>query len=130
MIARPTPKRNHYSIYVFLFFLGTFASTAGCESYTSVDDKGRVVVHHIGYVKLVKPPVYPNDKEINVTGASLIGFSVGNGFTVGYKRNEFIQVPMDCRVLVIVENSEQFSHLLNEFSALKGGDICATVSPN
>jgi hypothetical protein len=59
----------------------------------------------------------------------MVGFSVGDGFTLGYKRNEYIQVPMDCRVLIVVENAEQFQHMMDELAdKISGEDICATVS--
>ena len=101
---------------------------SGCAS-TTVDEKGRVVVHHFGYVKIIKPPVYPNNNEINVTGAKLIGFSVGSGLTIGYKAEEVIRVPLDCKVLIVVKDADQFKHLLNEITKIQGDDICATVSP-
>jgi len=101
----------------------------GCASMTSIDEKGRVVIHHFGYVKVIKPPVYPKNKEINVSGVSVLGFSVGEGLTIGYKNSEFVKVPIDCRVLVIVDDSSQFSHLLTEISNIQGDEICATVSP-
>ena len=112
-----------------ILLISTSVLFAQACAYTSVDEKGRTVIHNFGYVKLVKPPIYPNKSEINVTGVELIGFSVGEGFTLGYKSNEIIQVPLDCRVLIIVENSEQFEHLLKEFKIIKGDNICATISP-
>ena len=104
-------------------------SLLGCASHTTIDEKGRVVVHHFGYVQIVKPPIYPPDKKMNVTGVKLLGFSVGDGFTFGYKNNEYIEVPTDCRVLIVVNDSAQFEHLLNEISSIKEGDLCATISP-
>lgn len=66
---------------------------------------------------------------MNVTGVKLLGFSVGDGFTLGYQNSERIEVPTDCRVLVIVNDSSQLEHLLNEMSLIKGEEICATISP-
>jgi len=101
---------------------------SGCASMTSVDDKGRVVVHHFGYTKIIKPPIFPDNNKINITGAKLLGFSIGEGFTIGYKSHEIIRVPLDCKVLIVVENSTQFQHLLDEVTSIKGDDICVTVS--
>jgi len=100
----------------------------GCST-TSVDENGRVVVHNFGYVKIIKPPTYPKEKTINVTGTKLIGFSIGDGFTFGYKKNEVIHVPTDCRVLVIVNNEKQLQHMIKEMSLIGEGEICATISP-
>jgi hypothetical protein len=101
----------------------------GCTSTSTIDDKGRVVIHNFGYVKIIKPPVYPAAREINVTGARLLGFSVGDGFTLGYKSSEIIQVPTDCRVLVVVKDDKQLKHLINEFKLIGEEEICATISP-
>lgn len=65
---------------------------------------------------------------MNVTGYQLIGFSVGEGFTLGYKSNQLIQVPTDCRVLVVVSDQEQFKHLLNHLDHIGATDLCATIS--
>ena len=130
IVKQLMPERKYSCYFVFVLIFSMLVLQLGCASYTSIDDKGRVVVHHFGYVKLVKPPVYPNNMEINVTGVTLVGFSVGDGFTLGYKNSKLIQVPMDCRVLIIVKDAAQFNHMLDEFSdVIKGEDICATVSP-
>lgn len=99
-----------------------------CASHTTIDENGRVVIHNFGYVKIIKPPVYPASKTIDVTGARLFGFSVGEGFTIGYKANEYMQIPADCRVLVIVKDENQLKHLINEMSLIGKEEICATIS--
>lgn len=101
---------------------------SGCASKTIVDEHGRVVIHNFGYVKIVKPPVFPAEKAINVTGAELVGFSVGDAFTIGYKSSEFMNIPIDCRVLVVVKNAVQLQHLINEFSLIGEDEVCATIS--
>ncbi|MDS1310744.1 hypothetical protein [Marinobacter xiaoshiensis] len=58
-----------------------------------------------------------------------MGFSIGEGFTLGYKSDEFIQVPTDCRVLVVVNDQVQFKHLLDHIDTIGAKDLCATVSP-
>lgn len=100
----------------------------GCASQATVDEFGRVVIHNFGYVKIIKPPVFPAEKEINVTGARLIGFSIGEGFTLGYKASEYMKIPTDCRVLVVVADKSQLEHLINEFSLIGGNELCATIS--
>lgn len=101
---------------------------SGCAS-TTVDDQGRVVIHSFGYVKIMKPPAYPPEKQINVTGSRLLGFSVGEGFTLGYKENEFIQVSTDCRVLVVVKDTKQLDHMLKEMHLIGEHELCAAISP-
>jgi hypothetical protein len=101
----------------------------GCTSTTIIDEKGRVITHNFGYVKIIKPPKYPTNRDINVTGARLIGFSIGEGFTLGYKSSEFVQIPTNCRVFVVVKDEKQLKHLINEMSLIGKEDICASISP-
>lgn len=108
-----------------------FVSTlllSSCVSQTTVDEYGRIVIHNFGYVKIIKPPAVSLDQEINVTGYKLLGFSVGDGFTLGYKENEYMKIPTDCRLLVIVQDKGQLEHLLSELNSIGENELCATVS--
>ena len=118
-----TPAMNkHWRIILLVFYL------AGCST-TSLDEQGRVVIHNFGYVKIVKSPTFPPEKPINSTNVRLVGFSVGDGFTLGYKETELIQIPTDCRVLVVVKDMKQLDHMLKEMHLLGGHELCATISP-
>ncbi|EGQ7674498.1 TPA: hypothetical protein ACF367_002953 [Vibrio parahaemolyticus] len=112
------------TIYVFVFII----ISTGCTAHTTVDERGRVVIHNFGYVKIIKSPVISVNKEINVTGYKLFGFSVGEGLTLGYKSNEYMSIPMDCRLLIIVQNQNQMEQLLDELDFIEDSEICATVS--
>lgn len=110
-------------------FIFTSIFLSGCAtSHVSVDDKGRTLIHHWGYTRIIKPPLVSPNNELNVTGYQLLGFSVGEGFTLGYKANELIQVPTDCRVLVVVNDQAQFNHLLDHINTIGATDLCATVT--
>jgi hypothetical protein len=101
---------------------------AGCSTKTTVDKDGRIIVHRFGYFKTIQSPVYPENKNINVKGITLIGLSAGEGFTVGYKSNETIEIPLDCRVIVIVKSDSQLQHLIKELNLIGKEDLCAAVS--
>lgn len=111
---------------LYLFVSTLFLSS--CTSQTIVDKYGRIVIHNFGYVKIIKPPVLSSDQEINVTGYKLLGFSVGDGFTLGYKADEYMKIPADCRLLVIVQDKSQLEHLVNELGSIGDMELCATVS--
>lgn len=112
-----------------LAFCSSLALTGCSTSHVTLDEKGRTIIHHWGYTRIVKPPLSQNDAQMNVTGYEVVGFSVGEGFTVGYENNHVIQVPTDCRVLVIVRDQAQFEHLLGQLDLIGAKDLCATVSP-
>jgi hypothetical protein len=100
-----------------------------CTSHTSIDEKGRTVVHHFGYVQVIKPPLIDLNNEMNVTGVTTFGLTVQDGITLGYKENKTISVPLDCRVLVILENKEQLDRFIKHINNIEGEEICSTVSP-
>lgn len=120
---------SRLSGFVLLPLILVSISLAGCAtSHVSVDNKGRTLIHHWGYTRIIKPPLVSPNNELNVTGYQLLGFSVGAGFTFGYKANELIQVPTDCRVLVVVKDQAQFNHLLDHINTIGATDLCVTVT--
>lgn len=100
---------------------------AACSSQATVDKYGRVVIHNFGYTKIIKPPTFPEGKELNATGARLVGLSTGEGLTIGYKSVEYMQIPTDCRVMIVVGNKAQLEHLINELKLVGNSDLCATI---
>lgn len=101
-----------------------------CTSHISIDEKGRTVAHHFGYVQVIKPPLFNNNNsEINVTGVKTFGLTVQNGITLGFEENKTISVPLDCRVLIVVKNKEQLDHFIEHMNNIKGEEICSTVAP-
>lgn len=100
-----------------------------CTSHISIDEKGRTVAHHFGYVQVIKPPLVDLDNEINVTGVKTFGLTVQDGITLGFKENTTISVPLDCRVLVVVENKEQLVRFIEHIKNIEGEKICSTVAP-
>ena len=108
-------------IFHFIFF--SFA----CTSKITVDEKGRTVAHHFGYVQVIKPPL--TNGNINVTGIKTIGVTIQNGITLGFEENKIVSVPIDCRVLVIVQNDQQLEYFIKHFEKSKGKEICATITP-
>ncbi|TWX65524.1 hypothetical protein ESZ36_17105 [Colwellia demingiae] len=119
-------KNMESYISKLIIFHIIFLSSA-CTSKITIDEKGRTVAHHFGYVQVIKPPL--TNKNINVTGIKTIGVSIQNGITLGFEENKIVSVPMDCRVLVIVQNKQQLEHFIEHLEKLKGNEICATVTP-
>jgi hypothetical protein len=111
-----------------LILLPSILLIQACTSSMSIDEKGRTVAHHFGYVRVIKPPLL-NNENINVTGVKTVGLSIRNGITLGYEENKIISVPLDCRVIVVVQNREQLEEFANIINDLKGKEICATVTP-
>ena len=112
-------------LFVALFF----TMLIGCTSHITVDEKGRTVAHHFGYVRIIKPPFLNNNDTMNVTAVRVLGFSIENGFTLGYTENEIISIPTDCRLMVIVQNKQQLELLVDQLHDLQGEKICAAVTP-
>ena len=100
-----------------------------CTSHISIDEKGRAVAHHFGYVQVIKPPLVDFDNEMNVTGVKTFGLTIQDGITLGFKENKTISVPLNCRVLVVVQNKEQLDRFIEHIKNIEGEEICSTVTP-
>ena len=109
----------------------------GCST-VSVDDKGRSVTHNFGYVRLIVPPYYsPQKDEINgedidffAFGVKAVGLRAGSGkFSLGYSATDVVNIPLDCRLVALVQNKEQLERLVEAIDRLQEGQLCAAVSP-
>lgn len=104
------------------------SALSGCTTI-STDEAGRKVTHHFGYARVTDSPSRPITMPFDANSTTLVGLSVGKGIALGYKTKSVISVPLDCRILVVVENDAQLDHIISHLSHLKDERLCATVSP-
>ena len=103
------------------------AGLGSCTAPVTVDEQGRAVEHHFGYVRVIRPPT---DGAFYALGTETLGIRVENGVAVGYLESSRIVVPLDCRLVAIVRTREQFEHLVDTFKSLGRDQLCVTVSPS
>lgn len=102
---------------------------ASCAPTTTVDERGRTVEHHFGYVRVIKPPGIGGGADFSAEGVETYGVRVASGLTLGYTDTQRISVPLDCRVVAIVRDRAQLDHLIDMLNLAEGQTLCATVSP-
>jgi hypothetical protein len=113
-----------------LLLLALFALLgAGCAPMVTVDEDGRTIEHHFGYVRVLKPPKTSDVGKFRVEGLQTYGLRVEDGIGVGFFQANRVYVPLDCRFVAIVANQAQFEHLLRTLSHLEKDQLCVAVSP-
>ncbi len=105
-------------------------SMLGCAPVSTTDEEGRIIEHHFGYVRIIKPPRSNVNDAFVVQETETYGLKIQNGFTLGYEHDGLISIPLDCRMVAVVETKEQLDHLIGALTQLEGEKLCATVSPD
>jgi hypothetical protein len=129
------------SLCLALSVSGLVALLGGCMLGTTINEDGSAVTHHLGYVRHILPPFDSRDPHIRVQAIETVGIAADRGFTLGYKRNSYIYVPLAkpgetpgaaaeeaCNIVVVVENKVQLEHAIEHLKHLEG-DLCVTVLP-
>ena len=114
---------------------------AGCTLGTTINEDGSAVTHHFGYVRHILPPFESKSPNIRVQAIETAGISADRGFSIGYKRNSYIYLPLEypggpagdpeqeaCNLVVVVENKAQLEHAIEQLKKLEG-NLCVAVSP-
>lgn len=104
-------------------------SLSACTAPATIDERGRTVEHHFGYVRVIKPPRQAEIPDFQALGLRTYGIRIENGIGIGYLETERIVVPLDCRLVAIVRTQAQMDHLVAILSETDLEDLCVTVSP-
>jgi hypothetical protein len=97
-------------------------------SGTSLDERGRRIEHHVGYVKVIKPPRSGGPEEFGAEGTLTYGLWFGAQSGIGYTKQNWLNLPLDCRVVIVVHDKAQLAWVIETLSELEGDTLCATVS--
>ena len=96
----------------------------------TTDDRGRTIEHHFGYVQLIKSPAESPHEGFRAKGIRTVGLTISNGVSIGYLQRERIYIPLDCRIVAVVNSQTQLDHAVQMLSAIGTEDLCVTVSPD
>ena len=111
-----------------------------CASYL---DDGSLVRHHFGYVKVITPAVHAPDVPVQALEVETFGIWVGidgrdrgltdtaTGFGIGYRLDERLLVPADCRSVIRVTTQNQLNQLLSVLQNVPEGGVgvCVVQDP-
>lgn len=117
----PSTIRNGTALWLCLSAL-----LHGCTTVEIRGSTGSVTKHYFGRVYL---RVDLEDGETRVLGHDVrgVGLRVGNGVGVGYFRDRKISVPLDCRLVVLVDDDRKLAGAIRLLSeATKGERLCGT----
>lgn len=83
--------------------------------------------HHVGYVKIVE--VEGSADGVASKSVRTIGVRVGSGIGVGYFDEKRVAVPLDCRLVIIVQTQVQLDEALRRLEGLKRRELCVAIEP-
>lgn len=105
------------------------AALSGCATVDSVQSNGQLVRHHFGYVRIAVPSPEVG-RTVYASDVATLGMRVSDGISLGYTREKFVVLPLDCRLVMLVATANQLNDAMEELSQFKNAPgICAAVSP-
>lgn len=124
----------------FIALLSASSTLMACASYL---DDGSLVRHHFGYVKVITPAVHAPDVPVQALEVETFGIWVGidgrdrgltdtaTGFGIGYRLDERLLVPADCRSVIRVTTQNQLNQLLSVLQNVPEGGVgvCVVQDP-
>lgn len=103
--------------------IGTLGA-GGCVTNIRAGDGGAIVTY-IGIVRLKMP----NEATGAVTtmDAQTLGMRMEHGLGIGFFRDKRVSVPIDCRVVVFVQNTQQLDFAVKNINSV-GARTCVAVN--
>ena len=115
-------------------------AVSGCVEYL---DDGSMVRHHFGYVKVITPAVHAPSAAVQAFEVETYGVWVGvdgcdegltqtaTGVGIGYRSDERLLVPLDCRSVIRVATQDQLDQLLDVLRDVPGEGlgVCVVQDP-
>ncbi len=99
--------------------------TVGC---TTIQPDGTRMQHYFGYVRVMMPPSHPAE-TVQATDVTMVGLRIVNGIGVGYLHDYRLAVPLDCRLVVLVQNQQQLDHAIQNLTKTMKENLCVSVRP-
>lgn len=131
-IAKPTR---------WLMPLIAMALLSGCTLGTTINEDGSAVTHHFGHVRHILPPLESKNPNVRLQAIETTGLAVERGFTLGFKRNSYLYIPLDkqpdnagepdaeaCNLVIIVKDKHQLDDAVEKLKHFEG-ELCVAVSP-
>lgn len=108
---------------LFVALLGLMAMSCALPG----PDGGLAPGDYFGWVKIADPPSDPT--AVARQDLAAVGLRIGNGIGLGYFREQRLSVPLDCRVVVFVQNGAQQRWVEDVLGTIKEGVCSAVLSP-
>lgn len=97
----PTRNRMHWTLWAVVL--------AGCTELTLQGADGRLDRSFLGHVRVRGAPLPGQSSGGSVHDFTTTGLSVGHGLTFGFVQERLVQIPLDCKVVVIAEPDRALS---------------------
>lgn len=101
-------------------------SAACATAAVQVPGGGATEQHYFGYVRVVRHAT--SSTPVSVSDVRALGLRVGGGLGVGYLRDRQLVVPLDCRVVFLVEDQPQIDHAARLAAQLPTEGRCVVLA--
>ncbi len=108
---------------LFVALLGSILMSCASPGPDGVPAPG----DYFGWVRIADPPA--DATGVTRLDLTALGLRVGSGIGLGYFREQRLSVPLDCRVVLFVQNGAQQRWVEDVFGTIKEGVCSAVLSP-
>jgi hypothetical protein len=99
----------------------------GCASETNAQNSFSEETRYYGFFRTSMPKKDTGEDRIRLYETSGTGLRIGNGIGLGYFHDKTITVPLDCRLVLLVHNSEQLKLAADLIRGLQESSACTGI---
>jgi hypothetical protein len=124
-------KKANYG-YIKIIFKGTafallFTFLSGCSPMTYKFKDGSSSTSYFGYIKFIEPPTLSPNDDFKVAEIEAYGIRISKGIGLGYFHERLETVPLDCRIVIRVNNEKQFKMAEEIIFPIAKEGVCLTT---
>lgn len=97
---------------------------SGCGSREQSPPDNVPITRYYGFFKTSAPNQIADDGRLGAYEISGVGVRANNGIGVGYFHEKILSIPLDCRLVVLVNDIQQLEQALNTIKTLQGEGAC------
>ena len=98
---------------------------SGCQSGDRSVADGESVTRYYGFFKTSAPNQVRDGDRLGTYEISGVGVRADNGVAIGYIHEKILSVPLDCRLVILVNDAQQLNQALEILETLQREGTCA-----
>lgn len=119
-------RKDKYRPLSYLALISIQLALPGCHT-VEISNPDTFSRTYFGYVHL---NVDRSEKKRHeyVSNSTIVGASFNDGIEIGYINTRILSIPLDCRIVVIVSNNEQYEQASNLLQLIQKGASGCVIS--
>lgn len=98
---------------------------SGCQSRERSVVDGEPVTRYYGFFKTSAPNQVMDGGGLGTYEISGVGVRADNGIVIGYFHEKILSIPLDCRLVILVNDTQQLNQALETLETLQREGTCA-----